>query len=91
MTNEEIKTLLLSEQPVECDGIIYRCIHGVIYRKNQRRGLSMLVELQDMNRNSVTIASPKRVNLVEELSKFTGKAIGGAFDEESQSNDQIKL
>lgn len=64
MTNEELKEVMTSGEPVEYRGITYSCISAVIYRKSES-GVFMQVELLDKTRNSVVIASPVEVRRLE--------------------------
>lgn len=65
MTNDQLKEVLFSKKPVECNGITYRRISALIYRKNEKGGLRVQVELEDMKAHSVTIAEPSRVNEIK--------------------------
>lgn len=64
MTNEEIKDALYAETPVEFNGIIYRRISAIIYRKGQNIKTNITVELLDKCEHSVTIAPAKDVKSV---------------------------
>jgi len=65
MTNDQLKEALFSEKQVECNGILYKRISALIYRKNEKGGLRVQVELEDMKAHSVTIAEPSRVNEIK--------------------------
>jgi hypothetical protein len=54
MTSEEIKDALLKKYPVYANGIEYKCVTAVIYRKNNGR-IVVSGELLDKNEMSVTI------------------------------------
>lgn len=64
MTNEELKAALFSGCPVEHNGIVYKCVSGIIYR-NKGGKLDISAELMDKNLNSVSIVNPKRVKEVK--------------------------
>lgn len=64
MTNEELKAALFSGCPVEHNGIVYKCVSGIIYR-NKGGKLDISAELMDKNLNSVSIAKPERVKEVK--------------------------
>lgn len=61
MTNEEAKDALYKRIPVTYNGIEYLCLSAIIYRFDQNAGLSILAELRDKSKNSVTIANVKDV------------------------------
>lgn len=85
MTNEELKTALIFETPVKCDGIEYRYIQAIIYTRGDRDKPKIAVQLMDKNKNSITTADPKKVKSIEPLPSFTGKAFGMRYkDEELQ-------
>ena len=65
MTNDQLKEALFSEKPVEYNGIRYKRISALIYRKNEKGGLRVQVELEDMKAHSVTIAEPSRANEIK--------------------------
>lgn len=60
MTSAELKEALMTEEPVVCNGIEYRCVSAIIYRKHGG-GFMVRAELLDKNKNSVTIAEPHKV------------------------------
>ncbi len=64
MTNEELKAALFSGCPVEHNGIVYKCVSGIIYR-NKGGKLDISAELMDKNLNSVSIVNPERVKEVK--------------------------
>lgn len=66
MTNEQLKDALFSGKPVEHDGIEYKRISALIYRKNKDGGLRIQVELEDIKTHSVTIAEPAKVKESED-------------------------
>lgn len=61
MTSDEAKQAFFNDDPVESQGITYRCISALIYRRKDGKTVLSL-ELQDKNRNSVTIADCERVH-----------------------------
>lgn len=63
MTNEELKAALFSRCPVEHNGIVYKCVSGIIYR-NKDGKLDITAELLDKNNNSVSIVNPAKVKEV---------------------------
>lgn len=67
MTNEELKEALIWQWPVEYDGIKYKCITGIIYRRDlhKKERIGLQVELMSRKRHSVTIANPERVSLIK--------------------------
>lgn len=56
MTNEEAKQAFFDGVPVMCNGIFYINISAIIYRLDRDRKLIVSAELQDKNKNSITIA-----------------------------------
>lgn len=60
MTNAELKTALLTETPVRCNGISYAKISGIMYRKG-KTGIEIYAELMDKTGRSVTIVNGKDV------------------------------
>ncbi len=64
MTNEELKAALFSGCPVKHNGIVYKCVSGIIYR-NKGGKLDISAELMDKNLNSVSIVNPERVKEVK--------------------------
>ena len=64
MTNEELKAALFSGCPVEHNGIVYKCVSGIIYR-NKGGKLDISAELMDKNLNSVSIVNPERAKEVK--------------------------
>ena len=70
MTSEEIKKAMVNFSPVRYKGIEYKRITAYIYRvvrepmRNSLKGI-IQVELLDKNENSVTIAEPEKVELIE--------------------------
>lgn len=61
MTSDEAKQAFFNGDPVESQGTTYRCISALIYRRKDGKTVLSL-ELQDKNRNSVTIADCERVH-----------------------------
>lgn len=64
MTPEELKQAMIDEIPVTHNGIDYKRVTGIIYRK---RGNAAIIqaELLDENGRSLTYAAPKRVSRLE--------------------------
>lgn len=69
MTNEQIKDAMLSEEPVEFNGIEYRCIQGIIYRRHPRKkdAIKIQVELMDKHKNCIVIADPRKVKSLKKI------------------------
>lgn len=67
MTNEELKTALVSGCPVESGGIVYKCVSAIIYRyRNGKLDISAEVaEVTDYCGHSISIISPERAKIVE--------------------------
>lgn len=63
MTNEELKAALFRYCPVEHNGIVYKCVSGIIYR-NKGGKLDISAELLDKNNNSISIVNPAKVKEV---------------------------
>lgn len=71
MSNEELKRALLSGCPVLyafIDGcaeyaIKYKCVSGIIYRKDKDGKICITAELTDKNDNSRTIVRPDRISV----------------------------
>ena len=63
MTNEQLKEALFSGCQVEHNGIIYKCVSGIIYR-NKRGKPVYTAELTDENNNSVSIVEPAKIKEV---------------------------
>lgn len=61
MDNNEAKNALFNRTPVVCNDIEYLCISAIIYRYDKNNNFIISAELQDKNRNSVTIANLKDV------------------------------
>lgn len=59
MTNAELKTALLTESPVRCDGISYARISGILYRKG--KGIEIFAELMDKTERSITVVKGEKV------------------------------
>lgn len=86
MNSLQAKLALLKEWPVIYQGITYKCISAIIYRKNKnkraKKKIQWSLELTDKTAaHSVTIVSPERVHLPD------GYDIG----ESNNSNDFIKI
>jgi hypothetical protein len=65
MDNNELKEALMSGRPVEHNGITYKCVSGIIYRRRASGEIFLEAELMDRNQNSVTICEPSRVHYKE--------------------------
>lgn len=63
LTNEQLKEALFSGCQVEHNGIIYKCVSGIIYR-NKGGKLDISAELMDKNNNSISIVNPAKVKEV---------------------------
>ena len=63
MTNEEIKKAWIDKAPIHSNGTDYTKISALIYRLTENGEMYLTVELLDRCGNSVTIASPKNVEL----------------------------
>lgn len=67
MTHEEVKTAFKSECPVMFNGVRYRRISALIYRKNPTgAGMIIQAELLDQNYKAVVIVSPERIESTKE-------------------------
>lgn len=64
MDNAELKEALTTQVPVMHNGIEYKRISAIIYRMDGNK-LIIQAELLDKNQNSITIASPERINKKE--------------------------
>lgn len=60
MTNEELKKVMMSGEPVEHRGIVYAHVSAIIYRKSES-GMFVQAELMDRNKNCVVLARPVEV------------------------------
>lgn len=60
MTGDEIKDALLGEYPVIHNGIKYKKVSAVIYRK-KGKGIAIHAEMTDQSDNSVMIARIKDI------------------------------
>ena len=61
MTNEEAKDALFKRTPVMYNGVEYKYISAIIYRRKPNFELIISAELLDKCQNSVTIANIKDV------------------------------
>lgn len=62
MTGSDIKTALLQQTFVQYRDTQYRYISGIIYRRSSNgQRISVQLELMDKNKNSVVIANPQEV------------------------------
>lgn len=68
MKPTELKIALMTEIPVVFDGVKYQKVSGIIYRKGQK---GILLQAELWNNHSVTIANPKKVQSVENISNDT--------------------
>ena len=67
MTHAEIKAAFMDECPVIFNGVRYRRVSALIYRKNPTgTGLVMQAELLDQNYRAVVIVSPERIEPAKE-------------------------
>lgn len=67
MQFDDLKNAMIEELPVEYGGVKYKCITGIIYRKNIRKKgrIGIQVELMSTQRNSVVIVDLQKVILVK--------------------------
>lgn len=64
MTSEEAKQALYSRVAVVCNGVHYKYITAIMYRLDEAgRNIIVSAELLDKNKNSVTIAQLKDVEV----------------------------
>lgn len=67
MTHDEVKAAFKAECPVVFNGIRYKRISALIYRKNPiGTGMVIQAELLDQNYNAVLIVSPERIEIAKE-------------------------
>ena len=66
MTGDEIKNALLGECPVTYNGIKYKKVSAVIYRK-KGKGIAIHAEMTAQSDNSVTIARIKDIEKCENV------------------------
>ena len=67
MTHEEVKAAFKAECPVMFNGVRYRRISALIYRKNPTgAGMIIQAELLDQNYKAVVIVSPERIESTKE-------------------------
>ncbi len=67
MTHEEVKAAFKSECHVMFNGVRYRRISALIYRKNPTgAGMIIQAELLDQNYKAVVIVSPERIESTKE-------------------------
>lgn len=64
MTVEEAKAAFMSGEGVTYQGIEYKCISALIYRRREGH-VEMTLELLDRRANSVTIASRDKVETLK--------------------------
>lgn len=65
MTKTEAVEAFKNDLPVIYDGIEYKCISAIIYRRGGPNGIYAQLELLDRNRRDVIIADPRRVMVWE--------------------------
>ena len=68
MTNEQLKEALFSGCQVEHNGIIYKCVSGIIYR-NKRGKLYFWAEFLYKKNNCFSIVAPEKFKVVVLLHK----------------------
>jgi hypothetical protein len=61
----ELKEAMMNEYPVMFNGVEYKCISGIIYRKN-RNEVEIRAELLDKTMRSVSIVHPSRIERKED-------------------------
>lgn len=61
MTIEELKTAFAIEKPVVFNGMTFKYVSAIIWRKNKEGKRIFQAELQDEKANCVVIADPDRV------------------------------
>jgi len=67
VTRDEAKGAFMQECPVMMNGIRYKRVSALIYRKkSDGSGLYVQVELQDRTSRSVVIATPERISFCRE-------------------------
>ena len=67
MSHDERKAAFNAESPVVFNGIRYKRISALIYRKNPiGAGMVIQAELLDQNYNAVLIVSPERIEVAKE-------------------------
>ncbi|MGN1111804.1 MAG: hypothetical protein ACI4RP_01240 [Acutalibacteraceae bacterium] len=64
MNNKQLKEALFSGCPVEHNGIVYKCISGIIYRSKDGE-LNITAEVTDKNNNSISIVEPRELKFAE--------------------------
>lgn len=65
MNNAELKASLLSKCLVLYNGIVYKCVHEIVYRENGG-AIQVSVGLLDFNGNCIVYADPKKVSVANE-------------------------
>ena len=67
MSHAEVKAAFKAECPVMFNGIRYRRVSALIYRKNPAgAGMIIQAELLDQNYRAVLIVSPERIEPIKE-------------------------
>jgi hypothetical protein len=75
LTGNELKDALLSEEPVIYGDVEYKCVSGIVYRKDEDK-ISIQAELMDKNNNSVSIVDPHRLQKLQDIKRnFGGKLL----------------
>ena len=64
MTNEEAKEAFFKGVAVKSQGIHYKCISAIIYRKDKDNKLIVSAELLDNSGNSITIARTRDIEVI---------------------------
>lgn len=64
MTNEELKEVMMSGEPVTLRGMTFAYISAIIYRKSDS-GMYIQAELMDKNKNCVVLARPIEIKRAE--------------------------
>ena len=64
MTNEEAKEAFFSGVAVKSQGIRYKCISAIIYRKDKDGKLIVSAEMLDNSGNSRTVARTQDIEVI---------------------------
>jgi hypothetical protein len=65
MDNNELKEALMSGSPVTHNGIPYKCVSAIIYRKRKDGKIHVEAELQSRDTNSISICDPRKIQRAE--------------------------
>ena len=65
MTNTELKDALLAKRLVLYNGILYKCVHEIVYRANNG-AIQVTAGLLDFNGNCIVYADPRKVSVADE-------------------------